>query len=209
MNRYCVTDPGRLVQAHAEILGRESFTVRVNSTRRLANGTIQSRYSWLMEFGADKGRFYYTLKQVDRDGGQLQNRTIERWADGNRVVELSLVDGRQYSRIIRESNPSRSFPENASNRVDLYRLLTSVETDVEEAFKREGRIEYHLIGGPEEVPPLEDVTFTAVVSDRGVIRSFRVAYTVGADETRVVVAARYDRLGNTTVSRPHWVTEID
>jgi len=209
MGRHGIVNPSRLVEAHAEILGRESFTVHVNSTRRQANGTIRSRYSWVMEFGADKGRFYYVLRQIDRNATTLQNRRIERWADGHHVVERTIVDGRQTSRIIRESNPSRSFPENATNRLDLYRLLTSVDTEVEEAFKRDGRTEYHLIGGPQEVPPLEDVTFTAVVSDRGVIRSFRVAYTVGRDETRVVVSARYDRLGETTVSRPHWVAEID
>ena len=209
LGRDGVVDPSRLVEAHANILGRESFTVHVNSTRRQANGTIRSRYSWVMEFGADKGRFSYALQQTDRDADGLRNRTIERWADGTRVLELTIVDGQRTSRIIRESNPSRSFPENATNRVDLYRLLTSIDMELVEVAEREGRTEYHLLGGPEEVPPLEDVSFTAVVSDRGVIRSFQVNYRVGPNRTRVMVSARYHRLGETTVSQPPWVSEID
>ncbi len=204
-----VTDAGRLIQAHADVLARRSFTAYVNSTRRLPNGSLQSRYVRRVQFEADKDHFYYVLNQYDRDSIGDRNRTIERWADGNRVLESTVENGHRSSRVIRQSDPSRSFPENASNRVDLYRLFTSMKTSLVEVFERNGTTEYHLIAAPQRVPPLRNVTLNAVVTEGGLIRTYRVAYTVGPENVRVVVSARYGRLGRTDVPLPDWVTEMD
>lgn len=204
-----VVDAGRLVNSHSDVLATRSFTAYVNSTRRLPNGSLRSRYVRRIQFAADKDRFYYFLNQYNRANTGVRNRTIERWADGHRVLESTVQNGHRTSRVVRTAEPSRSFPENASNRVDLYRLLTSMDTSVVEVFQRNGTIEYHLIGGPQPVPPLRNVTLTAVVTDRGLIKEYRVAYTVGPEETRVVVTAKYLRLGRTDVTLPDWVTEMD
>lgn len=204
-----VVNAGALVGAHATVLGRTSFTAYINSTRRLPNGTVQSRYERRIQFAAEKDRFYYVLEQMDRRGSSMSRRTIERWSGGQRVVQLSTVGDRRTSRILRDTEPSRSFPENATNRVDLYRLFTVVDTELVEVFERGGTTEFHLVGGPQRVPPLRNVTLRAVVDERGVITEYTVAYTVGPEPIRVVVSARYERIGTTRVARPHWVVEID
>lgn len=204
-----IVDAGRLVSFHAAVLGRESFTVYINSTRRLPNGSIRSRYTRRIQFAEDKARFYYVLEQMDRTDTGIRLRTIERWSGGKRVVQSSIENGVRTTRIIRDQEPGRSFPENASNRVDLYRIFTVMDTSLEEVFERDGQTEYHVIGGPQAVPPLDNVTIRAVVDGRGVIREYRVAYAVGPDPIRVNVHARYDRIGSTEVTTPDWVWEMD
>lgn len=209
LGRTGVIDAGALVQAHSTVLGRQSFTAHINSTRRLPNGTVRSRYSRRVEFAADKDRFYYILNQFDLTRSGERRRTTERWSGGQRVVESTVVGGLRRTRIIRETDPGRSFPENATNRVDLYRLFTVVDTTLVEVVERGGATEYHLVGGPQRVPPLSNVTLRAVVNDRGVITEYTVAYSVGPQPIRVTVSARYERIGSTRVSRPDWVAEID
>ena len=204
-----VDDASRLVEAHGRVLARESFTAHINSTRRSAAGNLISRYSRTIQFDADKDRFYYVLEQVNRAGEERRRQRVERWTDGEQVVQAVTVDGNRTSRVIREAEPGRSFPDNASNRLDLYRLLTVLDIELDGTLERDSRTEYRLVGGPQRVPPLRNVTFSAVVSDRGVIRNYRVAYTVAPNATRVTVTATYEQLGETHPSRPPWVGEED
>ncbi|MFC7176384.1 hypothetical protein [Halosegnis marinus] len=103
------------------------------------------------------------------------------------------------------------YPDRLTNARAIERVFTLVET------RRTGTV---VVNGTRyariesvanaSVPPLWNVTVTALVSPEGLVREYRVAYDVTRDDgsVRSVVALSYTRVGETRVTPPPWVESI-
>lgn len=190
-----VYDPARLVDAHASVLANNSYTARLTSVRRLPNGSLQDRYDRRLRV-ADSERFHYTLRVTG-----TADRRVERWRAGPDAYEAVTENGNTTYRSLNEPAPPTLV--SASELLRLFRFVPArVVDDADGTAVR-------LAGGPRDLPPLENVTYVATVTERGLVRSYTVKYTAVRDgqRTRVTVEATFSAIGETTVDRPSWYDE--
>lgn len=210
-------DGGRLADAHASALANTSYTVNQTLVQRYANGTLRSRYVTVARFTATPGRFAATLRQADRRDGRLVERTVRRYGDGD--VAYAAITERNTTRYQRlrwpdgePRDPRLVYPENLTNARSIARVFTLVETRVVDTVEINGTRYARLESvSNATLPPLANVSVTALVSKRGVLRSYRVTYDVARSEgsVRATVAVSYTRVGETTVSEPAWLDRVD
>lgn len=209
LTREGVFDPDRLTAAHAAALATTSYTVQRRETRTYRNGTVRSRYESTVAVSAGGDRFRYALEQVDYRGSEASERSIDRWMTDGSGVERRRSGEVRYRRL---TDPDAVLPERATNRLGLTRILVVVDLHVTETTTTpDGTTLYHLgvEGGPEDLPPLEAVSFDAVVREDGVVRSYHLTYLVERAGTpvRVTVEVAFGGLGETRVVRPLWYDE--
>lgn len=212
-----VDDPGRLAVAHVAALAETSYTVNQTVRRQYANGTLTRRYVTRVRFAADASRFRAVRRQTERRGGALVDRRVERYGDGRRLSEAVTENGTTTYGLVRWPDgrprpPSSAYPWNLTNGRQIERLFGLVETRPTGRFVRNGTRFVRLeTVEPATLRPLENVTLTAVVSERGVVRAYRVRYEFPTDEGRVeaLVAVTYDGVGTTTVEPPAWLDRVD
>lgn len=203
---------GRLASAHERTLSRSSYTVNQTQRQTFANGTVRSRYVTVARFAAAPGRFAVTLRQTDRRDGRPVTRSVRRFGDGERTYEAVTENGTTTYGQLRWPDgslrdPRRVYPGNLTNARSIARLFSLVEMrPVDRSENGTVRLRSRT---NVSLPPLSNVSVTAVVSRRGVVRSYRVTYrTVRAGEpVATTVAVSYSRVGTTTVERPGWVSE--
>lgn len=203
-----VYDPARLVNAHGEALANVSHVIVLTTTRRDANGTLNSRYHRVVRLGGD-GRFHYALNQTDRVGDGTRVVRIERFGNDERVVEVvSSGNGTSYRAWSADGQPP-AVVDPASGRQSLGWLFTIVDTELTGTRDRNGATVYRLAGGPRDYPPLRNVSLVAFVDARGVVREYRIDYTAvrPSGPVRVSVDVAFTDIGATTVSRPGWYDE--
>ncbi|WP_254537139.1 DUF7537 family lipoprotein [Halomarina litorea] len=209
MTREGVFDPERLTDAHAAVLATTSYTVQRREMRTYRNGTVRSRYESTVQVSAGGDRFRYALEQADYRGAEERVRSIDRWMADGRGFERRESGGVSYRRL---SNPDAVLPERATNRLGLTRILLVVDLHVTGTTRTpDGATLYHLgvEGGPEDLPPLREVSFEAVVREDGVVRSYDLTYLVEREGTtvRVTVQVAFGALGETQATRPLWHDE--
>lgn len=209
-----VIDAARLAAAHDRALVNVSYILRRNVTRRAADGTLRSGTEGVLRVAATRDRFRYTL--VLRRGNR---RVVDRYADGRRVYEHELgPNGTTYG-LVRGPDGAPLAPRNASfgavtNSRGIADLFARFRLAVTDRVERNGTTYYRLeTPEPQTVPPIEDVTVTALVSERGLVRRYDVSYRIvdgAADEnggTRVEARVRISDVGSTTVREPAWYDE--
>lgn len=212
-----VTSPRRLASAHADALGGTSYTVNQTILQRTATGAVTVRYGTRVRVAADPGRFRSVRRHAARRDGTLRVRHVERYGDGELLHEAVTENGSTDYRLARRTDgtsrdPRASFPWNLTNRRSIERLFSLVETNVTDRVTTNGtryvRVE---TAEPAALPPLENVTLSAVVSRRGLVRTYRVTYAVERDGTRVetIVEVSYDGVGSTTIDPPGWLDRVD
>ena len=216
-----VSDEGvngeRLARAHARALSNASYTVNQTLVQRYSNGTLRSRYVTVARFTDTPGRFVATLRQTDRRNGALVERTVRRYGDGDAAyAAITEENTTRYERLrwpdgeLRD--PRQVYPENLTNTRSIARVFTLVETRVVDTVEVNGTRYARLESAPNAtLPPLVNVSVTALVSERGLLRSYRVTYDVSRAEGSVeaTVAVSYTRVGETTVSEPAWLDRVD
>lgn len=208
---------GRLAEAHTRALANTSYTVNQTLVQRYSNGTLRSRYVTVARFTATPGRFTATLNQTDRRDGQLVERTVRRYGDGDDAyAAITERNTTRYQRLRwpdgEPRDPRQVYPENLTNTRSIARVFTLVETRVVDTVEVNGTRYARLNSvGNASLPPLANVSVTALVSERGVLRSYRVTYDVSRSEGSVqaTVAVSYTRVGETTVSEPAWLARVD
>lgn len=178
-----------------QVLGDGHVLRRTNRTRRVAAGG--GRYA---------GRF-------DRQVGDFPvtaiPTTLEYWTNGSVYATRQFVDGDpEFYGWSRAGEPT----EDVDGSVVLARVLRAVEVSVVD---RDPGVT--LVGSelrrPETLPnppymtEPRNVSFTAVVTDDGVVTRWRLAYdtTVDGRPVRVVWDTRITDVGRTEVGRPGWV----
>jgi hypothetical protein len=211
-----VTNPPRLARTHAQTLDTTSYTVNQTLVRRFDNGTVRSRYATRARFAEEQARFRASLRQVDHEDGERTVQRTRRFGDGDRAYVASTEGNRTDYRLLRYPDgeprpPSNVYVRNLTNPGTIERLFTLVDTYTVETFTENGTRYAHLrTVEPETLSPLQNVTLSATVSERGVVTRYRLDYSVTRTarvETTVVVS--YTNLGNTTVERPAWVDRVN
>ena len=191
-----IADATRLVEAHTAALAGTSYTARLSTTRAAPNGTERERYDRVVRVES-RDRFRYVLTSETAD---FEQRT-DRWRGGDRAYEAVTENGTTTYRSL--DSPSAPTLLSGSGVVRPFRVLSSRVTETRTT---NGTTVHRVVGGPRDLPPLVDVSFVAVVTERGLIRSYRVSYGVDRQDRRrtVTVEASFTAVGETTVDRPPW-----
>jgi len=203
-------DPARLAAAHASVLLEESYTVNQTVIERRPNGTVMARYVTTGRFGDDPERFASVLRQADEGGDST--RVVRWFGDTDAVYRFVERDnGTEPTRSdAAEVRNGSDFRSTLTNRGPITRAFGLVPTTAREQVVREDT-RFLRIATPEPttVPPLENISVAATVSERGVVHSYRVTYEVDRNGQRihVTVLLRYTDIGSTTVGRPAWAEE--
>ncbi|MFD1511744.1 hypothetical protein [Halomarina rubra] len=203
VTREGVADPLRLVDAHVSTLAGTTYTVRRTERRTTPSGTVRSRFDHTIRVG-EAGRSHYVLDIQRRTDGDLDRRRIERWVGEGRAVVAETAGNRTVYRPL-DSSPA-TLTDIATNRQGFVRLFSYLDLRVTERVERAGVTHYRLAvsGGTQTLSPLRDVAFVAWVSERGVVREYRLSYLAPTDEgvVRVTVNGSISHLGVTTAPTP-------
>lgn len=220
-----VTDPVALARAHRRTLGRTSVTVRVEESRRYANGTLRWRRTATqrVDAGGRTVRSHYVgaFEGSTRGSGLLSE--FVRFPDATRV-ERYTVGGGAYHRYRFPSGDTwyvgAASPDPRLVDPGLVPLFWAVDTRVTGREVRDGTTRYRLegaeiidpttfervfVGGPSV--EVRNVSLDATVDGRGVVHRYRLIYRLVRPDGVVVrgkESVRFEDVGTTTVERPTW-----
>lgn len=196
---------------HTRILQNTSYTVNQSVVQRLPNGTVTARYVTRGWFGPD-GRAAVTLTQFDRRPDGTTLRTVKRFQEGDQRYRLVVQNGTREGTVTSEPGyGAADYRRVLANGGAVARVFGFVSTRVVDTETVDGTKFVTLeTVEPASVPPLENVTLTARISERNVIRSYRVAYQVERQGQRLntTVSLEYTDIGTTSVPRPAWVANV-
>jgi hypothetical protein len=211
-----IVDASALAAAHAEVLTGARVTLRYNYTERALDGALRWRTVTTVRFG-DDGRYRYARTDSDANGTA---RRVERWSDGERVVERQRVGDNTTVEILRDARgdplaPDAALPVDRDDGRGIEAVFDAVPTTVTGRERRNGTTYYRLSGtGPATPNPtaIEDASLRAVVDGRGLVHRYRLGYTIDRGDGppgRVVGILRVTDLGETTVRRPGWAEKVN
>jgi hypothetical protein len=221
LTREGVVDPLALANAHAGVVGSRSHAFHARWTVRYANGSLVGEV--VQRTRVEPGGPFLANVSVRGDPGLLNDRptTALFWSDGEELVERVRVGdetrflyvpadefsgGNGFYNSLRRPKPWR----------DTYALFESVDLRVATSQSIDGGTLYLLEGTRLSDPRVfaaatdttdpRDVTFTAGVTDEGLVRGQRLAYTatVRGETVRVVRVVEYRAFGEVRVTRPDW-----
>jgi hypothetical protein len=213
-----VTDPYALGDAHAARLQATAYTVRTERTVRTPGGRRLGHETSVVRVAATgtfRSRVTATGTAADFVSGS--SGRVDRWSDGEQLVVAVTANGStRYGYVPRGSFDPRR-PRLSVTRDRLFALFSAVDTRLTDRFERNGttvyRVESTGVAAPDRIADAEvvrdprNVSFTALVDARGVVRAYTLRYRATATSGEpVVVALSVDtvRIGATTVERPDW-----
>lgn len=212
-----VVGPLTLVAAHARLLRSSTYHVRIAERRERLDGTrIRSRSFE----GTFANRTSYRLRIVEgRDNETVLAREL--YADGDALYERLEADGTVRYYVPRDylslqaPYPLDPLGDPTQNE-ELYVVLTGAEPAYVGSTRVGEETRYRLaatraakpsfLAAWDYVDRVSDYELEATVTDRGLVRAYRVTYVAtGAGERwRVVRTARWTDVGNATVTAPDW-----
>lgn len=217
----------RLAQAHSDAMNATTYTVeRTHTDLYLDDRTYRDRVVFTGRYGAD-GEFLLTYENPEPSSEVPYDR-YELYSDGETVVIGGLYDDRAPEVIPALAEDGTSLaPVDARNEPlsvqELNFLFSAIAvTDVRALGPdSEGYERYELSGTsfskPGEVADGESVwadtltnlTFTAVVDERGVVRAYDYSYdaVVFDRPLRISESVRVTAIGETEIERPAWLDE--
>jgi hypothetical protein len=200
-----------VARIHTRTLQNTSYTVNQSVVQRFPNGTVASRYVTRGQFGPDD-RAAVTLSQFDRSPDGTTLRTVERFQERDQRHRLVVENGTREVTVTSEPGyGAADYRRVLANGGAVARVFGFVSTRVADTETVNGT-EFVTLETvePASVPPLENVTLTARISERNVIRSYRVAYEVERQGQRLhtTVSLEYTDVGTTSVQRPAWVRNV-
>jgi hypothetical protein len=222
-----VTDATALAEAHADITGDASYTLRSNRTIRYTNGDLASRLLVRLRLAADR-QFHVRASTAGPEGPLLLGTTPaggEYWSNGTVYVRALTREGETtYNRFSPPDNFVGTWRywratvpfggEDGHAAETIGGLFRDVPTEVVDVRSEAGTTVYRLSGegahsgsfakaGP---GPVGDVTLGATVTESGLVRGFDLSYVtfLGNRSVRVDWSLRYRDVGNTSVDRPAW-----
>lgn len=218
-----VTNPLRLSYAHDAVVRNASVTATLERVRRYRNGSLFSAERRRVAASADRVRVDSTL--AERGPGATYfpaGGSAEFWTDGTRYLQYLERNGSvSYGGVPADryaGRPRTDLPlVPGGGRVLV--LFDGLDVRVVGNDTVDGRRVYHLAASAAEAPPglaaaegvrdVRELSVTATVDDRGVLRSYRLEYVAVVGDTRldVVTTGTYDDVGSTTIERPAWYEE--
>lgn len=206
-----VVSAADLAAAHREALLATSFTRTVTEIIRGPNRTVR-RTDRTIRAEFDPLTYYYVRNQTVAEGYPVRAFAprFELWSNDSRAVSRVVRNGDVRYRINRASAFGEAITGITGDEA-LMALFGAFEFRVEPV---DGgyRLRSTAFGDSRSLPTptltenASNATMTARISERGVVRSYRVAYDVrrGDRRLRVVERAEVRALGETTVERPEW-----
>ncbi|WP_299265881.1 hypothetical protein [Halorientalis sp.] len=206
-------DASTLAASHDVVLGSTNYTVRVSEVIT-TNGTVlrNATRNRRVSQGADRYLFRRTQYASGFPTSSLAP-VLTYWYDGTTVVQrIGTGAGIRVDRF--SAGPSGPLNDPTSHR-GIARIFKSFELQPNRTLG-DGpvRLTTVRLSNPQTAPTPSFVgsprnaTLTALVDDRGYIRSYRLAYDADAsavsEPVRVVRRVRFTDLGATTVERPTW-----
>lgn len=223
-----VANPAALAAAHRRTLRGTSVTVRVEASRRYANGSLRWRRTATQRIdAADRPvRSYYFGEFQGSARARGLPSAFVRFHNATRVERYTVGDGSYHRYRLRSGGVwyvGGTAPEVRPLDPGLGLLFRAVETRVVGREAGPGPTRYRLSGtevadpatlgralGVGRFARIGNVSLVATVDARGTVREYRLIYTVtGADGVllRGRESARFTDLGETTVERPDWYDE--
>lgn len=222
--------PGELLDAHTLSVTNTSYTAGRERVERWADGTVRAHTTVGVRRGV-QGQYHAVVNSTST----LADRT-EFWADGDRVVLASTLDNDTRYSPAYTGHGSQPLAEDilyfgsapyrggvASQRRLFEYLLLADGSDVEVLQPTGGadRFRYRFtaamqraarqFSAAEGFDRVTNLSFQLVVDERGIVRSYDLAYTGHTDDRTVAVreSVRYTDVGTTTVSSPAWAPRAD
>lgn len=189
-----VTDYERLASAHAEALAGRSYRL-VITYREFAGGRPVG----------------FAREEVRVTGPTTHAAAVERFGqiryDRSYVGEDAYANG--SARVLRTADGRWVVPVRQgtyAERVEQYLgwFLSVERSSVIDRVERDGRTEWFVRLGDDPWWGAVNASGTAVIDDRGVVRSVRRSYEVPDSNVTVVVSIRHPRIGGVTVEEPAW-----
>ena len=196
---------------HTRTLQNVSYTVNQSVVQRFPNGTLVSRYVTRGQFGSDD-QAAVTLQQLDRGTDRVSRRTVKRFQERAQRYRLVVRNGTREGTVTSEPGyGAADYRRVLANGGAVARVFGFVSTSVAGTETVNGT-EFVTVETvePGSVPPLENVTLTARVSERNVIRSYQVTYEVErqGQQLDTTVSLEYTDIGTTRVERPAWTESV-
>lgn len=223
-----VDDPVALAVAHRTALGGTTVTVRLEASRRYANGSLRWRRTATERVDATGrpvrshyvGEFEGTPRYAGRspEFGPFPDATrVERYSVGERGANrYRLRSGETWS-VVGPSRPARLLDPGL---VPLFWAVDTRTTGVETCggttcYRLEGdgvadraTLDRAFVGG--ETVDLRSVSVVALVDSRGVVHEYRLSFTAVEVDGTVIhgrESVRFTGVGETSVDRPAWYDE--
>lgn len=215
-----VTDPLALSFAHDGVVGASSATASFERTRRYANGTLYSYEYRRVEANADRTAVHSVL--VERGPGATyfpEGGRAAFWTDGERYLQRIERGDRTYFGGV----PAGEYRRQPQTPLPLlpgggraYVLFDSVSVRVTGSTVEDGTRRYRLVSvgtaDPSALAAVEgtrtvrQVSLTATVDERGVLRAYDLRYVVVRPNAllTVDVTGNFTAIGRTAVDRPSW-----
>ncbi|PSQ00426.1 hypothetical protein BRC94_05735 [Halobacteriales archaeon QS_5_70_17] len=196
---------------HREALLATSFTRTVTETIRGPNGTVR-RTERTVRVEPDPLTYYYARNQTVEEGYPVRAFAprFELWSNESHAISRTVRDGSVSYRIDSASAYGEAVTEITGNEA-LLALLGVFEFRVERAgggyhLRSTALVDRERLPTPTLTENATNATMTAWVSERGIVRSYRVAYDVRRDgrRLRVIERAEVSAVGETSVERPPW-----
>ena len=218
-----VADPLALSFAHDRVVGAASATAAFERTRRYANGTLYSYEYRQVAANANRTAVHSVL--VERGPGATyfpEGGRAAFWTDGERYLQRVERGGNTYFGGV----PAAEYRRQRQTPLPLLPgggralvLFDSVRVRVTGESVENGTRRYHLasvgtddpgaLAAVEQVRDVRDVSLTATVDERGVLRSYDLRYVVVRPDARLTVSVtgNFTAIDRTTVDRPAWYGE--
>lgn len=211
-----VVGPLSLTTAHADLLRATTYHVRLEERVEGPDGSVDRR---VLE-GTFANRTSYHLQVRE---GPANATTLVRalYADGERLYERLVINGEVRYYVPRETlYPLAPYPKHPlgspTQREELYVALVGSQPAYNGTHTARGErhhlivatapTEHGFLAAWEYVDGFASYRFEALVTDRGLVRAYRLAYvaTVDGERRRVVRTARWSRVGSAPVPVPAW-----
>jgi hypothetical protein len=204
-----IVDYTALVENHGRVINGTAHTYRRNVTRRYANGTVWRTYSTVVERNGSTLRYRYNWTTAASTGS---GQVIDRWTSGDRTY-VARTDGNRTTYAVENATAGGGpvLGTRSGYAASLPQFLQRLEVTVAGTESRNGQRLYRLeTPEPKALPPSRNVTFVGYVTPDGVFTEYRLTYDVVRRDTSigVTVAASFEGIGSTTVSRPEWVDRV-
>ena len=184
-------DPRVVSRVHRVTLDGRSYTARL-SYREYGNGTLSGRYTEVIRVENESHYASRVASNGTLEGAPMRIATADIYADGSR--EYVRDNGDRWSLTVRDGDPFLPRVRNY-----LAWKFSVEETTVEPS---PAGVRVRFAG--EAYGTGTPVTGSALVTERGLVRSLRRTYELESG-TRVVVTLNTTQVGETTVEKPAWV----